>query len=141
MIGKFVLLLVLLGAFGYLSYNFALDYMSQQMTDQVKSGMIADGDAEALLEDPRVKELAEKYSGELTAEQKESLPFTTKEEATRVLFSKFSVSELYDLASKASGGMSAEDQAQIQELLESRLTEEELEAIMVIGLDEIRRGF
>ncbi|PYZ99035.1 hypothetical protein CR205_10875 [Alteribacter lacisalsi] len=141
MIKKFIVLVVLLGAFGYLSYNAALGYMSQQMTDQVKNEMLAGKEAGDILADPDMQALAEKYSSAMTPEQRENLPFTTKEEATRLLFSKFSMSELYDIANKASGGMSAEEQAEIQAVLESRLSDEEMEALMVIGLDEIRAGF
>lgn len=137
-----MILCILLGTLGYFGYNLAMDYASDRVADQIRNEVLTDDVAEQLKNNPELQALAEKYSSrDLTKEEKQALPFTTAEEAARVLMTKFSLGELYSIASKASGGMTQEEQAELETKLRSRLTDEELEAMMVIGLDEIQRKF
>ncbi|MBB3108536.1 hypothetical protein FHS18_000564 [Paenibacillus phyllosphaerae] len=64
-------------------------------------------------------------------------PVMSREEAMDLMMDKFSKSELLDLVSKAKGGITAEEKAEMQELLLSRVSEEEMEALKIAALIEI----
>ena len=63
------------------------------------------------------------------------MPFTTKEEATRVLIKKVGVSELRDIQTQAQEGTISKEE--VIQTLQNKLTEEELTALKVIAYKEI----
>ena len=65
------------------------------------------------------------------------LPFQTTEEATRALITKFGISEIQEIQSKAQNGMTAEERQEIFNQLESNLTEEEMLALKVLAYKEL----
>lgn len=68
-----------------------------------------------------------------------TLPFQTKEQATRLLIKKFSINEIADIQQKAQSGMSTDEQQQWLFEIQSRLTEEELLALKVLAYKELMK--
>jgi hypothetical protein len=63
----------------------------------------------------------------------------TKEEAFQLVLSKYSMIELKELATKAQGGVSSEEKVKIKASLAERFSEEELQALKVIGIIELAK--
>jgi len=64
-----------------------------------------------------------------------TLPFTTKEEATKVIVKKFGISEIKDLQSRVQEGQVSKEE--ILQEVEGKLTEEEITALKVIAYKEL----
>ncbi|WP_146035893.1 hypothetical protein [Salipaludibacillus keqinensis] len=135
-----VSLIIMIGLI-YGGYQFILGYASDQLVGQVANEVFTDDAMHQLLDDPQVASLIESYQSDKslsTAEvSRESLPFKTKEEATKLVVSKFSITEIREISSKASRGLSKEEQLDLETKVMERLTPEEIEALMIIGLSEI----
>lgn len=67
------------------------------------------------------------------------LAVSTKEEASKLLLSKFSMAELVSLADKARDGLSDTEKTEIKDTLLERLTDDEFEAIKIIAIKEISK--
>jgi len=68
--------------------------------------------------------------------EKSNLPFTTKEQATRVLIKKIGFSELQAIQSNAQKGMSNEEIQVLLKNIEGKFTDEEVLALKVIVYKE-----
>lgn len=71
--------------------------------------------------------------------EKNKRTFSTREEALTFLLSKFSMGELQGFASKAQGGLTSEEKAEIKSALMSRISPDEFEALKVLGLIEMSK--
>jgi len=74
-----------------------------------------------------------------TVEKQGQHPFSDKEEALKFLLTRFSMSELKEFVSMASGGVTAEEKKEIKEALLGRLSPEEFQALKVLGLIELKK--
>ncbi len=66
-----------------------------------------------------------------------NLPFSSKEEATKVLLKKFSIGEIKDIQYMISNGITTEEKEELFLTIQSKLTEEELLALKVITIKEM----
>jgi hypothetical protein len=136
MLKWFLGFLLVLALLGFAGYNFVMDYASDKVIDQVSNTLGANEEGvNKLLEDPEIKkyiESGEKPSGDL--------PFSTKEEAIKVVSEKYTVSEMVDLRDKAREGITSEEKAKIYQDLQSKLTEEELQALKIVALQEMQKN-
>ncbi len=125
--------LLIVGVVGYFGYQFAISKASDMMIDQVANQVMSDEDElEKLINDPDIQKLI----NSVDVDTEKELPFETKEDALKVVLSEFSMSEVTDVASKAqSGELNA---IEVQEMLEERLTEEEIEALKIIAIKELQ---
>ncbi len=145
---KIILSLIILGfisAAGYYGYNYAISYTSDQMIEHVVNDLLDEQIVEQLLSDPKIEELVQELvsqeSKKTSSEKLEELPFTTKEEGVKVVMSKFSIGEITAIASQAQSGLTVEQQMEIADQFTERLTEEEIEALMIIGVAELMKEF
>ncbi|WP_280768758.1 hypothetical protein [Salipaludibacillus daqingensis] len=139
---KVIIFIIIMLAISYGGYRILLTYASDQLIDQVKSEVLDEETLDALMKDSDVASMIDNYRGDLPISQgssipKEDLPFTTKEDATKLLVSKFSLGEIRDITSKASRGLTLEEQVELEKKVLERLTPEEIEALLVVGLSEI----
>jgi hypothetical protein len=125
---------------GVLAYLASMDLISDKIMTEV-AGSITEGDIEMLSNDPAVKDLIESHSEALSTVDLEetSLPITTKEEAVKKISQDFSVKEIRQVASKIKGGLTPEEQSEVYSLLTDRLTEEELTALKIIAIQEMKK--
>lgn len=129
---KLLIILVIFAGLGYGGYKLAVAYASDYMVEKVADEMITEEEKEQLLSDPELVKLLE---DDITDDD---LPFTTKEEALKVVTKKFSMSEINELREKASSGLNSETLAEIKGAIEGKLSEEEIKALKVIALKEIQ---
>ncbi|WP_053360763.1 hypothetical protein [Bacillus sp. FJAT-27251] len=69
------------------------------------------------------------------AERKEELPFTTKEEAARVLIKKVGLTRIQEIHTEVEEGSA--NREQIMAEIQSKLSEEEIQALKVIAYKEL----
>jgi hypothetical protein len=74
-----------------------------------------------------------------TKKEPQGLKFESREEATKFVMSKFSMSEISSFTQMAQGGLTAEEKEEIKSTVKSRLTNQEYEALKVFGLIEMSK--
>lgn len=128
---------VIIGGIGYGVYHFGTKIASDKVMEKVTAELESSGKLDEVkrlaMEDPQVRKLVE----EGAAVDESSLPFTTKEQATRVLVQKIGIRELYAIQEQAKQGMSASEQQRLVEDIESKLTEEEIAALKFVLYKEL----
>ncbi|GAE33245.1 hypothetical protein [Halalkalibacter akibai] len=99
----------------------------------------ADNDVDDSLSVPEIKEVIE------PGHQQEEINLTgasqtfTREEAIELILEQFTFTELLNLYATVQNGMSAEEKKEILSLLQERFSEEEIEAIKVMGFAELEK--
>ncbi|WP_077213046.1 hypothetical protein [Bacillus dakarensis] len=127
--------IVILGVIGYGVYYFGTNIASEKLMDAVSTELEESGQIQEVKQyvenDPELKQFIEEAE---TADQ-EQLPFSTKEEATRVIIQKVGMSEIKDIATRAQEGTISKEE--ILQTLQAKLTEEEIMALKVIAYKEL----
>jgi hypothetical protein len=132
-----ILMLLIVGGVGYGIYYIGTNIASEKVMNVVTAELENSGQLNEIKQlvnnDPELKRFIEEGANV----ESSNLPFTTKEQATRVLIKKIGFSELQNIQSNAQKGMSNEE---IQKLLidiEGKLTDEEILALKVIAYKEL----
>jgi len=133
---KFLLIiLIFLGVIGYGVYHYgtkiASDKIAETVTTELENSGQKDEIKNVIESDPQLKT----YMEEAKTADSSKLPFTTKEEATKVLIQKVGISELNNIRVKVQNGSMTKEQV-IQEM-EGKLTEEEIMALKVLVYKEL----
>ncbi|MCK6206643.1 hypothetical protein KZX50_14455 [Bacillus infantis] len=133
---KFVLIpLLILAALGIGVYYWGTNLASEKVMDAVSAELESSGSMEEVKtyieNDPELKKFVE----EAESVDESRLPFTTKEQATRLLIRKVGISELQDIRQQVQEG--AVSKEEVLQKLESNLTEEEILALKVVAYKEI----
>ncbi|MCL1699585.1 hypothetical protein [Lysinibacillus sp. Bpr_S20] len=133
---KFLLIIVIvLGIIGYGVYHFGFKFASEKVADTISSELEESGQMDEIKNtiesDPQLKSFME----EAKTADSSKLPFTTKEEATKVIIKKVGISELNNIRVKVQNGTMTKEQV-IQEM-EGKLTDEEMMALKVIVYKEL----
>ncbi|MER1999840.1 MAG: hypothetical protein ABS882_08695 [Lysinibacillus sp.] len=130
---KLLIFLVLLGAAGYGVWHFGTNIASEKIIEKVETL-----DTENLEEvksyienDPKLQDIA----NEAAATNPDTLPFQTKEEATRVLIRKVGVNRLLDIQEQAQNGSISKDE--ILSEIEGTLSEDEISALKYVLYKEL----
>lgn len=126
----------------YGGYRFLLSFASGYLVDQVTNEILTDEGFEKLLENPQVSELVNKHKSQTSnGEISENMAFSTKEEATKVIATRFTVGEIRDFTQKASRGLTSGEQVELEAMVMDRLTPDEIEALWMVGIYEISGEF
>ena len=127
--------ILLLGGLGYGVYYFGTNLASEKLMDTVSNELEHSGQIEQVKQyvekDPELKHFLE----EAASVKQDQLPFTTKEEATRVLIKRVGVSELMDIQTQVQEGTITKDE--LLQKAQEKLTEEEILALKVIAYKEL----
>ena len=127
--------ILLLGGLGYGAYYFGANLASEKLMDTVSNELEHSGQIEQVKQyvenDPELKHFLE----EAATVKQDQLPFTTKEEATRVLIKRVGVSELMDIQTQVQEGTITKDE--LLQKAQEKLTEEEILALKVIAYKEL----
>ena len=127
--------ILLLGGLGYGAYYFGTNLASEKLMDTVSNEPKHSGQIEQVKQyiknDPELKH----FLKEAETVKQDQLPFTTKEEATRVLIKKVGVSELMDIQTQVQEGTITKDE--LLQKAQEKLTEDEILALKVIAYKEL----
>ncbi|MFJ8235568.1 hypothetical protein ACIQ34_07455 [Ureibacillus sp. NPDC094379] len=128
------LILVLLGVAGYTVWHYGTNIASEKIIEKVESTL----DDENLVE---VKSYIEKDStvqqivSEAATINPDTLPFQTKEEATRVLIKKVGFNRLLDIQEQAQNGSINKDELLSE--IQGKLSEDEISALKYVLYKEL----
>ncbi|WP_096272611.1 hypothetical protein [Paucisalibacillus globulus] len=130
-----LIIIILLGGLGYGVYHFGTKIASDKIMEALVTELENSGEMEnikrAIENDP---ELQAFINGAASVDES-TLPFTTKEEATKVIVKKFGISGIKDLQSRVKEGQVSKEEI-LQEVA-GKLTEEEITALKVIAYKEL----
>ncbi|AWE06937.1 MAG: hypothetical protein KBT36_15290 [Kurthia sp.] len=131
-----VFIVVLLGAAGYAVWHFGTNIASEKISEKI----------EATLDDENLKEVksyiendskVQEIVSEAATTNPHTLPFQTKEEATRVLIKKVGVNRLLDIQEQAQNGSINKDK--IISEIEDKLSEDEISALKYVLYKELNK--
>ncbi|MFT4414734.1 hypothetical protein ACLM5H_12820 [Fredinandcohnia humi] len=133
---KFIIVFVIIvGVIGFGIYHFGTKLASEKLMDTLATELEASGEMEAIKQaiesDPDLVALVEEGKNADSS----NLPFTTKEEATKVLVKKVGITELNDIRTKVQEGTLTEEELMAE--VQSNLTEEEILALKVLAYKEL----
>ncbi|MBP2240954.1 hypothetical protein J2Z40_001514 [Cytobacillus eiseniae] len=133
---KFLIItIVLLVAISYGVYYFGTNMASEKIMETVTTELENNGGLEEIKRTIESDPELQSYVEEAQTANPETLPFTTKEEATRALISKMGISELNDIRVKVQEGSISKEE--LLQDIEGKLTEEEILALKVIAYKEL----
>lgn len=128
---------ILIGCIGYGVYYFGTNWAADKITAEVSAELENSGYLnevkQAINNEPEIRRFIEEGATVDTSE----LPFTTKEQATRVLIKKIGLTELLTIQSKAQNGMTEQEIRTLLQDIEGKLTKEEILALKVIAFNEL----
>jgi hypothetical protein len=126
---------IVLAILGYGVYHFGTKLASDKLMEVLSTELENSGELEKIKQtiesDPELMAFLE--DAESVDEQ--SLPFTTKEEATRMLVKKVGITGLQNIQSKVQEGQISKEEL-LQEI-EGKLSKEEITALKVIAYKEL----
>ena len=133
---KFILIVVVsLGIIGYAFYYFGTNMASEKLMDTVSTELENSGQIEEVKQYIESDPELEQFIKEAESVDQEQLPFTTKEEATRVIIQKVGITELSNIQTKVQEGTISKEE--ILQTLQENLTTEEITALKVIAYKEL----
>ncbi|WP_042143781.1 hypothetical protein [Paucisalibacillus sp. EB02] len=131
----FLIIIIILGGLGYGLYHFGTKIASEKLMEALMAELENSGEMEnikrAIESDPELRA----FINDAQSADASTLPFTTKEEATRVIVKKFGISGIKDIQTKVQEGRVSKEE--ILQNIEEKLTEEEITALKVIAYKEI----
>ena len=124
-------IVVLLVAIGYGVYYFGSDIASDKIVEELENSGQLDKAKQYVENNPELKQ----FLSEAENVDPEQLPFTTKEEATRVVIEKVGISELTTIQAKAQEGSLTKEE--VLQTLQENLTDEEILALKAVVYNEL----
>ena len=131
-----LIIFVLLGAAGYASWHFGTNIASDKIIENVVSTLDDKNLEEVnsyIENDSKLQEMV----SEAATTNPDTLPFQTKEEATRVLIKKVGVNRLLDIKEEAQNGSISKDE--ILSEIEGKLSEDEISALKYVLYTELNK--
>ncbi len=131
-----VVFLVLLGAAGYAVWHFGTNIASEKIIEKVESNLDDENleEVKSYIEnDSKVQEIV----SEAATTNPDTLPFKTKEEATRVLIKKVGVNRLLEIQEQAQNGSINKDEVLSE--IEGKLSEDEISALKYVLYKELNK--
>lgn len=121
------------------AYYFGPKLVADQVMEKVSVELQDSGQLETIKEEIEKDPELQEFIADGKDVDSSKLPFQTKEEATRALITKFGISEIQEIQSKAKNGMTAEEKQEIFNKLENTLTDEEMLALKVLAYKELSK--
>ncbi len=131
-----VIILVFLGAAGYAVWHFGTNIASEKIIEKVESTLDDENleEVKSYIEnDSTVQEIV----SEAATTNPDTLPFQTKEEATRVLIKKVGVTRLLDIKEQVQNGSISKDEVLAE--IEGTLSEDEISALKYVLYKELNK--
>lgn len=128
--------LFLLGAASYAVWHFGTNIASEKIIEKVEASLDDENleEVKAYIEnDPKLQEIV----SEVATTNPDTLPFQTKEEATRVIIKKVGVNRLLDIQEQAQNGSINKDEILAE--IEGKLSEDEIAALKYVLYKELNK--
>ncbi|OIJ11090.1 hypothetical protein BKP37_16915 [Anaerobacillus alkalilacustris] len=136
-------IIVCLVVLGKYAYDFFINVVSDKLIENVINDLLDDQIVDELLSNPEITELVKEFMENQqinpTQENLEQLPFSTKEEGVKVILKNFSIKEMNDISNQFQSSLTIDEQLQLVYQLKDRFSEEELNALMAIGVAELQK--
>ena len=136
---RFIIFIILIGVIGYGIYHFGMKIAADKIMDyyveELASSPVLEEVKETVKNNPQIQQ----FVNEGANVDESVLPFTTKEDAAKALVKKFEMKEIMDMVGTVSDGITEEEQLQLLNKVENKLTEEELLALQVIAYKELNQ--
>lgn len=129
-------LLVLLAA-GYGIYHFGTKIASDKLISALTTELEASGELERIKQHIENNSELKNFLSEGANIDDRTLPFNSKEDAVKVLFQRFDISEINTIQKEFQNGFTAESQENVLSIVQEKLTEEEILALKVIAYREL----
>ncbi|MGM0843587.1 MAG: hypothetical protein ACQEUT_01320 [Bacillota bacterium] len=134
----FLFAVILLGVAGYAVYHFGTNMASDKIGDYVDQESANSGQLEGVKQQIAANPELQQFLNDGVENVDEStLVYQTKEEAINGVIKKVGISELMNLQSKVSDGVTEEEQMEILAMLEEKMSEEEILALKVLVNKEL----
>ena len=130
------IILVLLGAAGYAVWHFGTNIASEKIIEKVES-TLDDKNLEEVKSYIENDSMVQEIVNEAATTNPDTLPFQTKEEATRVLIKKVGVNRLFDIQEQAQNGSISKDEVLSE--IEGKLSEDEISALKYVLYKELSK--
>ncbi|MFE8699610.1 hypothetical protein ACFYKX_03115 [Cytobacillus sp. FJAT-54145] len=131
----FVIFIVALGVIGYGLYHFGTSFASEKLVDTVTTELESSGELEKIKQTIESDPELSAFIAEAKTADTSSLPFSTKEEATKILIKKVGITELNNIRMKVQNGSATTEE--ILADIQNKLTEEEILALKVIAYKKL----
>lgn len=131
-----IIILVIFGAVGYAVWHFGTNIASEKIIEKVEANLNDENleEVKSYVEnDPKVQEII----SEAATINPNTLPFQTKEEATRVLIKKVGVNRLLDIQEQVQNGSISKDEVLAE--IEGKLSEDEITALKYVLYKELNK--
>ncbi|SET83341.1 hypothetical protein SAMN05421676_10910 [Salinibacillus kushneri] len=136
---RLFIFLILIGVLAYGIYHFgtkiAAEKMMESYMDDLSASPVLNQFEQQISEHPQLEQAIQDGANV----DESVLPFSTKEEATKNLVSKFSVGELIEMGNMAKDGLNEDEKLEMVQEFESRLSEDELLALKYIAYKELNQ--
>ncbi|MGD7024387.1 hypothetical protein ACQCVK_17450 [Rossellomorea vietnamensis] len=133
-----VITVLFIGIAGYAVYHFGTNMAMDKIGDYVDQESANPGQVEEVKRQIAANPELQQFLNEGVENVDEStLVYQTKEEAINGVIKKVGISELMNLQSKVSDGVSPEEQSEIIALLEEKMNEDEILALKVLANKEL----
>lgn len=130
-----IVLLLAFAIIGYGVYYFGTNMASEKLMETVTSELENSGEIEKIKQVIETDPELQSFINEVESTDTSELPFSTKEEATRVLINKIGIGELNEIRVQVQDGTVSKEE--ILQEVQSKLTEEEILALKVIAYKEL----
>lgn len=130
------IIIVLLGAAGYAVWHFGTNIASEKIIEKVES-TIDDENLEEVKSHIKNDSKVQEMISEAATTNPDTLPFQTKEEATRVLIKKVGVNRLLDIQEQVQNGSISKDEVLSE--IEGKLSEDEISALKYVLYKELNK--
>ncbi|TYR75946.1 hypothetical protein FZC79_07215 [Rossellomorea vietnamensis] len=130
--------LIVFGIAGFAIYHFGTNMATDKIGDYVEQESANPGQVEEVKRQVAANPELQQFLKDGTENvDPSSLVYQTKEEAINGVIKKVGISELMDLQSMVSDGVTPEEQSEILALLEEKMSEEEILALKVLVNEEL----
>ena len=130
------IMLVLLGAAGYAVWHFGTNIASEKIIEKVESNL-DDANLEEVKSYIENDSMVQEIVSEAATTNPETLPFQTKEEATRVLIKKVGINRILEIQEQVQNGSISKDEVLSE--IEGQLSEDEISALKYVLYKELNK--
>ncbi|GIO26965.1 hypothetical protein [Ornithinibacillus bavariensis] len=133
---KYLLIVIIaLVGLGYGIYFFGTKIASEKLVEILSTEFLNSGEMEKIKQTIESNPELKAFLNDAKSVDEADLPFTTKEEATRLMVKKLGIKELQDIQSQVQEGQINKEE--LLQKIENNFTEEEITALKVIVYKEI----